>query len=75
MSERQMLVEGGLVYISGYEFRVQNLRIETFPGGELVSRFEGVCTADKRNDSIRRTGYDGGVYGGNALAYRWEGQS
>lgn len=62
----QHLSEGATVYVQGYEFTVKNLRIV-----DGVARFTGVCTDNPRNDSIRKTSYNGGTYGGNSRVYSW----
>lgn len=67
MPKTQELFEGATVWIQGYEFTVRNLRIING-----VARFEGVCTANPRNDSIRNTSYNGGNYGGNKRVYSWK---
>jgi len=57
---------GDKICLQGYLFRVANIRKTSTPRGVSV-RFEGVATADKRNDAIRKTHYDGGMYG----AFGW----
>jgi hypothetical protein len=57
---------GDVVRLHGYEFTVTNVRQYSQPvHGEsfAVCRFEGVCTANRVNDTIRRTSYNGGTYG------------
>jgi hypothetical protein len=69
--EIQHLVEKGTVWNCGYEFIVTNLRIVQI-NGKPTARFEGICTDNPVNDDIKNTGYNGGTYGGNNLAYTWE---
>lgn len=60
------LKNGDVVYVQGFLMTVKNVRLEKFDSSRTspdVIRFEGVCTDDKRNDSIRRTSYNGGTYG------------
>jgi hypothetical protein len=54
---------GDVIFNSGYEFRVTEAAIETTPDGVKVFRYTGVCTDSSRNDSIRKTSYNGGRYG------------
>lgn len=62
----QHLSENGTVWIQGYEFKIKNLKIVNG-----VARFTGICTDNPVNDSIRKTGYNGGTYGGNSKVYSW----
>ena len=71
MGELQTVRNGRLVYIQGYEFIVSNCRVHQVEG-KPVLRFTGTCTPDKRNDDIRNTGYNGGTYGGNEQAYKFD---
>ena len=48
--------------VSGHEFVASNVTI-TPDGEKRVMRFTGTCTDNPVNDSIRRTGYNGGRYG------------
>jgi hypothetical protein len=57
---------GQTVYVHGYAFLVVDAWLAVpYPseGGRRAAYFRGVCTADPRNDSIRFTSYNGGVYG------------
>mgnify|MGYP003443831424 FL=1 len=68
---KQTVFEGAIVFVQGYEFKASDVvwSADDSPGnsGEVV-RFVGTCTADPRNDDIRHTAYNGGVYGGNRRA-------
>jgi hypothetical protein len=55
--------EGEIVWNQGYEFTAHNVVVHTWPNGDQVLRYVGRCTSNVCNDSIRGTGYDGGVYG------------
>lgn len=61
--------EGQIVFNQGYEFIVTEPRLHKLQPNQPKNGFthqftyKGICTADKRNDSIRNTGYNGGVYG------------
>jgi len=63
------LKNGDKIFLQGYLFEVTNIRLaDTYNiDNPKVVRFEGRCTSDERNDSIRNTGYNGGTYG----AYPW----
>ena len=71
----QKVFDGAVVMVQGFEMVVSDVRWfvpepmknDPCPGEEIV-RFVGKCTANKGNDSIRGTAYDGGTYGGNRLA-------
>lgn len=68
---KQLVSEGLIVYIQGYEFLVSNVR-EVIKQGEKCVEFTATCTENERNDSIRNTGYNGGTYGGNRFSnYAW----
>ncbi len=65
------LKNGDKIYLQGYLFQIENITFNNpaYFGGvkdntKSVIRFTGKCTADKRNDDIRHTMYNGGVYGG-----------
>ena len=71
----QRVHEGATVMVQGFEFTATEVRwfdeTDRFSGaakGRRCVRFNGVCTDSSRNDSIRRTGFNGGTYGGNELA-------
>lgn len=57
------LKDGDIIYNTGHEFVVTNLRKIPREDGKVTIRYNGVCTADDRNDSIRKTSYNGGTYG------------
>lgn len=71
MGKRQHITEGCKVFVSGFEMITSKLREYVIDGRPTI-RFTGTLTDDPRNDAIRGTGYDGGVYGGNDLIYTWE---
>jgi hypothetical protein len=55
---------GDVVWIQGYEFTVEGVR--EYPGtltDPPLCRFVGRLTDNPRNDAIRGTAYNGGVYG------------
>jgi len=54
---------GQTTYVQGYSFIVADIWSGESDGRQLY-RYRGYCTADKRNDSILHTAYNGGVYGG-----------
>lgn len=71
----QKVFEGAIVRVQGYEFEAKNVRQHAAGGSWKypVIRFDGVCTPNPVNDSIRGTAYNGGRYGGNRLAgYDWD---
>lgn len=67
------LKNGDVVYVQGYRFRVQDIRVSSRKGDKTtlhsepnrddVIRYKGVCVDDC---SITRTGYNGGTYGAYA---------
>ena len=65
---KQIVSNGLVVYIRGFEFRVSAVRVVKAHDESDVVRFTGTCTDDSRNDSIRHTAYNGGTYGGNRLS-------
>jgi hypothetical protein len=68
------LQNGDIVWICGYRFRVEDIRISSRrgekttmhgdPNTDDVIRFKGVCVD---RCSISSTGYNGGIYGGYAF--------
>lgn len=59
----QTLTEGMIVYVQGYEFEVHGpISSAVAPDGRTTWYFTGVCTDSKRNDSIRKTGFNTGRY-------------
>jgi hypothetical protein len=74
---RQHVVEGGLVFIQGYEFRVSDLTVHQDDrlgrqADRPFIRFIGDLTDNPRNESLQAFGqYRHGVYGGNDLVYTW----
>jgi hypothetical protein len=59
----KQIVDGDVVNHFGYEFVVSDVKgPEKAPDGHLVWYYTGRCTASRRNDFIRNTGYDGGRY-------------
>ena len=76
----QVVKDGAIVKVQGYEFIASEVvwKDETDqatgkPTGRRYVRFKGTCTENPINDGIRGTLYDGGTYGGNALAGYEEG--
>ena len=59
------LVDGLNVYVEGYEMVVTNFHEagKKKDTGEAIYRFNGVCTTSDRNNNIRNTSFNGGVYG------------
>ena len=68
---KQTIQNGGSVMIQGYEMLVSEIS-EVTKGGVACVQFKGTCTSSPRNEAIRGTGYDGGIYGGSNLVYSWE---
>jgi len=65
MENTKQLSAGDIVFNQGYEFKVVRAwRIDGKPG---LWHYVGECTASERNDSIRGTGYNGGVYSWRAV--------
>jgi hypothetical protein len=56
------LKDGMVIYNHGHQFTVKNVS-EPLPG---IIRYTGICTASRRNDSIRHSAYNGGTYGASA---------
>lgn len=54
---------GQTVFISGFSFIVADITTGECEGKNLY-RFRGYCTADRCNNSIRHSSYNGAVYGG-----------
>jgi hypothetical protein len=54
------LKNGMTIWNHGHQFVVSDVR----DVGNDVIRYTGTCNNHKSNDSIRRTSYNGGTYGG-----------
>jgi hypothetical protein len=67
MNDVQKLFNGATVTVQGHEFTVSELFVKND-----VAYFTGTCTNDRANKSIKNTGYDGAVYGGNKQVYDWD---
>lgn len=57
--------EGEIVWNCGHEFVAKDVQFTPDPEhpGHEIMRYTGVCTSNACNDSIKRTGYNGGTYG------------
>jgi hypothetical protein len=75
MGIMQPIENGSVVFCQGFEFQASEVteRIVPVNGQRIKVRYyKGICTASKRNDSIRHTGYNGGRYSQYLGTVDWE---